>query len=422
MPDTYQVLADGIGALNNPLATYDTQEAMPQGQKRGAFQVKSIVSRTSTSFVVQYELIDWVYIPQLLGLDCENELGLTRQSQIVINDTFNFDASRVISHAVSPRTTLTSVSCIMSDQPDLTVKYISVPRELLPQGVLRYKHLKLERFVSAPSGTLAANGVTTITSNNIQLQRVPRYVWFFVREADQNMTRESSNTFCALQAGTYINFNNQGALLSTARLEDWWMMARDCGLQDSYEEFAGLAFGPSFANVGTMGSVGCVQFGRHISLGQGLQIGQAGTFNFNMSVNVMNVNQNSAITTPTLYIIVGYDHEMVISEGGDVSFELPVTPVGMVGSADELIKMPAMVGGALEHRGAGFFDWLQKAHDWIKENKIISKVSGALSSVPLLASVVGPINAAATHLGYSERARGGKAMSREELRQAIKDL
>lgn len=55
----------------------------------------------------------------------------------------------------------------------------------------------------------------------------------------------------------------------------------------------------------------------------------------------------------------------------------------------------------VRRRGAGFFDVLKSAHDWIKKNKIISTVSGALSKVGV--PYAGAINTASSALGYGRK-------------------
>ncbi len=65
--------------------------------------------------------------------------------------------------------------------------------------------------------------------------------------------------------------------------------------------------------------------------------------------------------------------------------------------------------GGRRHRrkmmGSGIMDFLKKAHDWVKSNKIISSVSGALSGIVPGASI---INKVSDTLGYGRRRRGRK--------------
>ena len=50
-------------------------------------------------------------------------------------------------------------------------------------------------------------------------------------------------------------------------------------------------------------------------------------------------------------------------------------------------------------------DALRSAHDWIKKNKIISTVSGALSGVPGIGGIASAINKGSSALGYGRRRR-----------------
>lgn len=416
-PDTFQTYSDGVGAINNPLATYDNCEASQQ--KRGAVAVTAI-TRNGTSAVVDYELYCWLYIPQLLGVDCEDKQGLIRIRQIQVNSTFDMSAQKIVSHADGGASTISS--CVVAQQsiPELVCKFISVPREMLPQGPLRYRHHRMERFITSYGAPVASNGTALVVSNNIQLQRVPRFMFCWVREADANKTINHSDTFCAIQSGFSVNFNNQSGLLASASLQDLWQMSRQCGLLDSWNEFNGLSFGPGFVNVGSVGSLVALEFGRHISLGANdLGVNSAGAFNFSLNVPFKNVNQNSSVANPTLYVVMCYDHDLVIHEGGEVLFELPVSPVGLVASGDGgLIKLPHRMG--FNPQGAGFFDTLGKIHDFIKSNKLVSGISGALSNIPFLAPIAGPISQISKNMGYGSN--GGGVISKSQLRDAIKNL
>ena len=55
------------------------------------------------------------------------------------------------------------------------------------------------------------------------------------------------------------------------------------------------------------------------------------------------------------------------------------------------------------NRGGGFLDSLKSAHNWIKNNKIISTVSGALSGVPGIGGIASAINKGSLALGYGRR-------------------
>jgi len=66
--------------------------------------------------------------------------------------------------------------------------------------------------------------------------------------------------------------------------------------------------------------------------------------------------------------------------------------------------------------GSGLFDWIKKAHSWIKNNKVISTVGSALSGVPVIGNVAGVVGSIADTLGYGRRRHkrvGGRRRRRQ---------
>ena len=103
-----------------------------------------------------------------------------------------------------------------------------------------------------------------------------------------------------------------------------------------------------------------------------------------------------------------------------------------------LVRNPNIYyGGALKRRrrvvrrrGAGLGDWLSKAHNWIKSNKIISTVGKAIGSTGLpFAGIANTIGNTAEKLGYGvcrrrkrvvRRKKGGAINLRDLLSSAHK--
>lgn len=85
-----------------------------------------------------------------------------------------------------------------------------------------------------------------------------------------------------------------------------------------------------------------------------------------------------------------------------------------------LVRNPNIYyGGALKRRrrvvrrrGAGLGDWLSKAHNWIKSNKIISSVGSLLGKAGV--PYAGAIGTAAGTLGYGKRRRPKKRVVRRK--------
>ena len=63
-------------------------------------------------------------------------------------------------------------------------------------------------------------------------------------------------------------------------------------------------------------------------------------------------------------------------------------------------------GGRRKTRGGSkFTDFFKRAHSWIKKNKVISRVSGALNKIGV--PYTDKIASVASTLGYGRRRRGG---------------
>jgi hypothetical protein len=418
-PDITQQYADAIGGIGNPLGNYTGSDTLEGSLKRGAYvQRVGSITRTQTTATIQVDVLEWVHIPQLLGLDCVKETGLTRVRSLDVNSVLDLSAQKVVSSASA---NVATASVVVSAIPQLLVKFITPPREMIPRGTLRYKHSRLERFITAYGQVCASNSSVTFPSNNIQLPYVPRYMFAFVREADNYKTFKSTDTFMRLD-NVSINFNNQTGVLSTAPISSLWEISKQCGLLDSLPMFAGLTRSSGFQVVGTAGSLFCAEFGRHISLGDpSLSIGSSGSFNFNVQVTATNVNQGAVINNPTLYLIVVYDQVLVIGEGGEITFETPQVPVGDIASGEPFQVMYDTNG----LYGGGIKEFFQKIGDWFKRTKILSTLGKVIG--PALAPFTGPVGPQVASVVTSGLERmglgeGGAVMSKRELKKMIKAL
>lgn len=422
--DTTQYLYDGVGTTGGPMGDYNDSEMFEGGLKRGAFPFTAI-TRATGSATLTLDLIGWLYVPELLGLDQDDELGLLRVRNFDVNVTLDLSGKNVVTHAIGATKTIPNAPTVtITSSPTMLVKFTSVPQSLLPVGPLAYDHLRIERFPTA-YGAIAVNASATISGNNIQLPTVPRFIFLFVRESDSNKAHYDSDTFASI-SNVSINFNNKTGLLASASQFDLWHMSKECGLIDSYPQFMGLSQN-GFTQIGTVGSMICLAFGKHISLGEGVEVGQSGAFNFNVQVTCKNVNQDSTygpLTNATLYCVVAYDQTLVIDDGGMISLETPLAR-GIEGDVVSVPYHNSFDGGVAV--GGSFGSFFKNVWNFIKDNKVISKVANALSGplgmIPKVGPVAGPIastiGSIADKLGVGT---GGQVMSKAELRRAIQRL
>lgn len=431
--DVTQNYEDSIGAINNPLSNYSNNESFsPVGVKRGSYPIRSI-TRTATSATITYDVIEWLYVSGLFGCDCAEEPGLTRVRELNINMNVNFDPKYLISHANGGASTITSCNVVLAGQPFAFCKFITVPRELIPSNKLTYPHLRMERFVSQLRSTLLPLATDIIMSNNVQLSFVPKYCWAFVREEDNSMTYNSTNTFTSIEK-VEIQFNNQSSILGSANSQQLWEMSVNNGLLDSYNAWNGTTTTSGFAQVGSVGAIACFEFGRHISLGDPtLSIGSSGTFNFDMKVTLKNINRTTTMNNPTLYIIIGYNEDLNINERGDVDFTSPVVPLGEVASGN-IVKIPYNTSG-LEgmSKGGSAKSFFKGVGKFLKESKILSNVVAPVATsllppgakqvvAPILDQTLKSLGVGGSNIISGGRAMGGAVLSQPSIKKAIRML
>jgi hypothetical protein len=417
--DESQNLSDCVGSVNNPLASYSASEW--DRLKRGAYIPVSI-TRTSTVCVQVFDLIEFVYVPGLLGLDQSEKPGIPLISTFTSQMRMDLDKKNIVSHASGGNSTITDCVITIVGQPYMILKFTEPPMELIPTEPIKYSYQRFEYWQQAYGGSVAANGVGSITSNNVQLQAVPRYLWLWVRESDAYKTFASSDTFAAI-TNVSVNFNSQAALLSTCNQHDLWQISRDCGCLDDWVRFQGKAVS-NLAVIGSVGSLFCAEFGRHISLGTDMMsIGTRGNFNFQATINFTNTNQTTAMSAPTLFMVVGYDNEMVIEPTGTVHFVFPEIPVvGAGGAMSSLVKVPYGVDG---YSGGSIKSFFQRANDWFKKTKLLSTIGKQLaplvSSIPKVGPALQPLAQEALNQ-LEQKGYGGAQINKKQLQSLLRKL
>jgi len=414
------------------------------GAKRGAYQciksytyVAGAAGTRASVLTIVFEVVSWVYVPGLLGIDCMDQDGLTRIKQIGINNVYQ---GLSIGEAIITGAPLTGYGASLvhglgnnTYDDEVTVQYFSVPAEMVPSGPLVYPFRRFEPFATG-----IASGLASQTTANVQLNIVPRRVFIFVKSPPT--TTDVLDSFKPIKSVT-ITFANQSGLLATAEQWDLYRMSKECGLIDSWPEFCGEALDswkPASATSVQITPTGsapiCLEFGRHISLPGGLVPGAAGSFNFVVKVDLFDVvGAGYAVHT-----IFDTNHEMVVDDGGAVFLRYP--PLSGVddtqggaaeGEEDEdVMEIPwsshfqeGHVYGGSSIGGNKFVDFFKSIGRWFKNNKVISKLANAvgpaLSALPGPIGMIGPtiastIGRTAQNLGY-----GGSAMGASALRAQI---
>jgi len=410
MLDKYAVYADGVAANNNPLGQYFNKisnDLVP----RGAYPMVIVNGATASSITAT--IFEVVWLPPFL-MESDEGLGFSNVRTMDFVWNFSSNLSRIVSHATSSAT-FSSVSVALN-QPTLYMKYTTPKMGYVPR-TLQYGSHEINRYPTSYSSALTPNSSATIVSTNMQLNAIPSHMYLFVREANANQTYASTDTYAVIN-GINLSFNNVSGIMSSASEMDIYNTSKQNGLQDDWEEYHGVIANMG-TQVGTVGSVAKLAFGKDITLHSSDYVGKIGAYNLQVNVSVTNRNQSVNITSPTLYIVTITPSTLTIHESGHTDVILGVTPL----TSGQYIPYSAIN----KYYGGSFRDFIGKVgrflspiNNFLKKTGLVSKITGIIP-LPGMSTV----SSVAKSLGYGEDGEcgeGGRVMSRAELKRRMKKM
>lgn len=329
-----------------------------------------IIVNGATASSIKADIYEPIWIP-CLHREFGDGLGFTNIRTCDLVSNYNSNLARIVCHAVDSAT-LTGVS-VTVEQPTIYMKYSTPPTGYVPQSIV-YGSEDLNRFITPLGQAIPANTAAPapITSSNMQLNAIPKWILVFCRESNANLTYASTDTALNI-SNISINFDNISGILSSASEMDLYKISAENGLQDTWEQWHGVTSNLA-TQVGTTGSFLKLYFGKDIPLAPGSYPGQIGAYNLSMNVTVKNVNQSAQITAPNLYIITSVPQKLIIHEGGQIE-----TILGISGEDGEYMPYE----NAMEQYGGSFRDFIKKVSGFLKK-------TGIVGSVAKLIPVVGP--------------------------------
>lgn len=362
--------------------------------------------------------------------------GLQRESGFygVTNFDWSFTfiqtmASRIWSHAIDPvnGSAFTSTNVIFGsmpngptsfsnyagNQPYLLFEYVT-PQEIqqIPKEIT-YPYSQVIRFPT-DLGLVQPNVSQQATSNNIQLNNIPRRIYLYVRESNQSLYSNSNSTdsFCSIQ-NVSIQFQNKNGLLASANMLQLYEICRDNGCNLNWQQWSGsmvYTTNDFSSQYGTIGGVICLNLAHNIGLDSLTAPGKLANTQIQLTCQIKN---NSAVAKlMTMYIVTVAEGSLCINEGKCFA------NIGVLSSADilEAQNRPRIsynqvqdVSGSGNYLtgqgdlGQDILHGLKNVHDWFKENKVLSRVLGAFP-------VTQPFGKLAKHFGY-----GGEGVENMEM-------
>lgn len=342
LPDqAYGAYADGVGANNNPLASYDNASYDLDQVPRGAFPAVVTVERyvngvftdnspiclnsATNTWVVTVETVitePLILSPFIFGnpeYNCQGLLGINNMTL-----TLNIDAQckRLFSTAnpyisaitlgtpASPNGFTTASPIGIASQPSapaLLLKFLSTqPSDLIQtKNVVPYMDFPRYLTSSANQPTILSLGNSQLTSSNLQINQIPDLFIINVRVPMSAQRWYNTSSFLTIN-NISINLNNQSGLLSSASQYDLWRMSIRNGSTQSWLEFSGQASVVDSATgsgdlVATTGSLLVINPAYDLSLPDYISCGSLGNYNFQFQTSV--TNQFGFSVTPEIIII-----------------------------------------------------------------------------------------------------------------------
>jgi major capsid protein len=305
------------------------------------------------------------------------------------------------------------------NQPVMLFEYIT-PQEtqvLSPNMPLTYPYFDVQRYptnsgvAAAAFGDPSGNDFQIINSNNIQLNSIPRRMYVYVRQQNQDLYSNPNNTDTFFQINQLsIQFLNKNGLLASASPYQLYEMSVGNHLNMSWTQWngptqipGGTPPTPGIKSANAVGSVICIEFAKDIGLEALEAPGKNQQCMLQMQVNCRNLR--NAVINPTLYIVAVLDGTFTIEGLGRAS-----TNVGVITSQDILDakSKPFLNWKDVEDvNGGNFFDGIKqfftdKVLPLIKESRIASNLAN-------LIPVAGPaISKSLKNLGYGDGVYAGE--------------
>jgi hypothetical protein len=344
--DQYYNYTDTQGQPNNVTGSFNvltSDTTVPRGAFYGyniatpGTGVNSGVAMTRTgsagayTYVITYSTAEPLFCPPFIwGAPISNTAGIygVQNMNLVCNFVNGNRAIRFLTAGAQTGYSGT-VSITNITNARLLLNYLTPhPSDLFPaRNCVPY--LEYPRYFSSPGTSVGAGATATLSSNTYNLNQIPDKLIIFARiPSSTTLTPSNADTFMAIQ-GISINFNNNAGILSSASMADLYRYSVEAGCTQSWSEWCGQVFnGSVLANTAqtinasatptaTVGSVLCLDFGRHIQLVEDyFSAGSLGNFQIQFNLNVF--NQSASAYSPEL-VVITVNSGVFVTERGQSS-------------------------------------------------------------------------------------------------------
>lgn len=303
----YDMLSGDI--MNNPLGSFENS-TLNSILPRGAFPIRAFSNPVSAgspvTAVLDVELTEPLWLSPFVFskkyYNCTSMVGIQTLSATI---TWASNLSRILS--ISPDIPASNITVAVSFlDAALDFRYLTPSLEPIPRS-LSMNFFNVQRYVTSYSGTITSLDSVRISSNNIQLNTIPSYMYLFVKKNTNSETFNDTDSYYAIE-NISVQWENQNSLLSSASKVQLYNMSQSNGCKLSYPEWSGE---PMYSSVGStdkkiigVGTLIALQFGKDIALPDPWEAPGASTGTYQLQVDVECKNfTDSSISNLDFYII-----------------------------------------------------------------------------------------------------------------------
>ncbi len=310
---------------------------------------------------------------------------------------------------------------------------------------ITYPYFDVQRFGTDTSNTIAPGDTWNFQSNNLQLNSIPRRVYVFIRERNQDLYSTSTHpdTFFSIETPFSVTFQNKNGLFASATKQQLYQQCvkNHCGL--SWTEWSGgpvnapytSPFQGGVPTLSTVGSVMCIEFATDVGLDQsnGEAPGVLGQYLLQIVGTATNISSRPII--PTLYVVVVSEGSFTIEGWGKASTNIGVLSKDDVRMAQNSpwvsYKNVEEVNGGnflsgLKDFGKRILDVAKPVNQFLRDTRAISGITGMIphpgaQAASQIARAIGYGEGGVTSGGVTSGGVviGGKRMAKSDLRRRI---
>jgi len=241
------------------------------------------------------------------------------------------------------------------------------PINPIPKSLVS-SYFSIVSYPTKSTAPIAPGGNVSLTMQSVQLTSIPRRMYIFARDDDSVLTPFSSDCFMSLATNANpltVTWNNN-QFFSQSTTADLYNIAVKNGCNLSWSQFTNFT-----------GSVLVLDWGTDVGLMSDECAGVLG--NYQLGLTCQFTNTRSTPITPTLYIIICYEGSFNV-ENGNCSHMIGVLSRQNVLESQRVAgvnykAVESVYGGDFYSKLKGF---LGKAHNFIKDKKLISRAASAI--------------------------------------------